>query len=845
MLTPPGDVLKDRSPPVALYYATALFLGLAFTLSLLVLAWNAAQGEQARAFARETLAPQERLGNRLRELDRQLGQFITLVQQGIPSAVLARLCEQARTREPALDGFALVAPDAGGNANGSQNLCGAAHDWPTREALLGAVAAFPESQDAFPLRAPSGGEGHQLVLAQHCPMPGSVERALMMRIKGTALLQGVPLPPGLGVRLEIESRGPLGRVTLLARELPARARAPWAPSPLVNSRLSEFTNYAVRLELSRAWTPAQLDFGMLASAAILGLGVTLLMLALARARELRIRELALRNAVIEVQVAQQTQELAAARDEALVAARAKSDFLARMSHEIRTPLNAILGSMEALMDTQTTPAQSHLIRMCERAGQGLLVLINDVLDLAKIEAGQLLLEKVEFSPRDVLEEAAVMHTLAAAGKGIELVTDLSASLPEACQGDPVRLRQVLLNLLGNAIKFTHEGEVVLKAWMEEASGTPELPVLHFEVRDTGIGIPPEKLESVFERFAQADSSTTRRYGGTGLGLAISRELMEGMGGRLWAENPAQGGCCLKGSLPLQAMTRAQGWAASGRRVLLVEAGTSQRESMKRALESLGADVRVGADDVSAAGQISASWHPALIVWGLKHDATDPLTALDTLARGCPAPPRLVVLLPALSGDLPARCAAAGVEVGIKPPRRESLLSWLEAGATMPDAATLLPPPAARPASARRSLLLVEDNDDNRQLVHVFLRGQCWDITDAVDGLEAVRLCTEHSFDLVLMDIQMPRMDGHAATHEIRQLERASGRPPARIIALTAHALPEEHERILIAGCDGYLTKPLKKKTLLDFLAAELTNLRMDPTSLAKDATVQADILGHG
>jgi signal transduction histidine kinase/CheY-like chemotaxis protein len=587
---------------------------------------------------------------------------------------------------------------------------------------------------------------------------------------------------------------------------------------------------------------------MLASAMILGIGVTLLMLALARARELRIRELALRNAVIEAQVAQQTQELAAARDEALVAARAKSDFLARMSHEIRTPLNAILGSMEALMDTQATPAQSHLIRMCERAGQGLLVLINDVLDLAKIEAGQLLLEQVEFSPREVLEDAVGMHALAAAGKGIELATDLSAGLPLVCRGDPVRLRQVLLNLLGNAIKFTREGEVVLNAWVEEETGTTGLPMLRFQVRDTGIGIPSEKLETVFERFAQADSSTTRRYGGTGLGLSISRELMEGMGGRLWAENPAQGGCCLQGSLPLQVVTHAplaRVEAANGRRVLLVEGGSTQRECLKRALESLGADVRASADGATAASQINASWHPTHIIWGLKNDATDPLTALDTLARACPSPPRRVVLLPALSGALPARCAAAGVEVGIKPPRQDSLLAWLEARAGGPDATAMPSSVIGHPDPARHSLLLVEDNDDNRQLVHVFLRGQCWDITDAVDGVEAVRLCNEHAFDLVLMDIQMPRMDGHAATREIRQSERASGRPATRIIALTAHALPEELERTLAAGCDGYLTKPLKKKTLLDFLDAELTSLRMNPASPIKEATVQADTLGHG
>lgn len=705
---------------MAVYYASACMLGLAFTLVLLVLAWNAAKDEQARALARETLAAQEQLSIRVRDLDRLLAQFTSLLQQGIARPVLSRLCKQARRSEPALEAVAILRALEADDYSSPQTLCGPADGWPTREAMRSAIAAFPDSGESFPLRGSRETDEQPPVLVRRSAVAGHTGDVLvMLRVRASALLQGAPLPPGLELLLEMESRGPLGRVTLLQRNPPTQKSGPLGPGPLSDVQSSEFTNYSVRLELRRPWALTQFDLGMLASALILGLGVTLLMLALARARELRIRELALRNAVIEAQVAEQTQELAAARDEALVAAGAKSDFLARMSHEIRTPLNAILGSLDALMNTQTTPEQASLMRMCERAGEGLLILVNDVLDLSKIEAGQLQLERVEFSPREVMEEAAGMQVLQAAGKGLALVTDLAAALPSLCMGDPVRLRQVLLNLLGNAIKFTQHGEVVLKAWVEDEAGPAAVPILRFEVRDTGIGIPPEKLEAVFERFAQADSSTTRRFGGTGLGLSISRQLMEGMGGRLWAESPAGGGGCLQGSLPLHIATHAPlrdiDFAERPAGEMLPETHSNRHAALQCALENL----------------------------------------------------------PAGECDVP-----------------------------------------------RRSLLLVEDNHDNRQLTQIFLRGQSWDITDAADGVEAVQLCAERSFDLVLMDIQMPRMDGHAATRAIRAAERAAGRPAARIIALTAHALPEELDRILEAGCDGYLTKPLKKRVLLDFLAAE-------------------------
>ena len=738
-----SDAQNTGGPPVAVYYASASILGLAFTLVLLILAWNAAKDEQERAFARETLAAQERLSTRVRDLDRLLAQFTSLLQQGLSRPALSRLCERARRNEPALDAVAILRAVEADDHPSPQTLCGPPDGWPTREAMQSAIAAFPESRESFPLRGSrEAGEQHPVLVQRWLATGHTGDVLVMLRVRASALLQGVPLPPGLALLLEMESRGPLGRVTLMERNPIIRKSGSLEPQPLSDVQSSEFTNYSVRLELRRPWTLKQFDVGMLASALILGLGVTLLMLALARARELRIRELALRNAVIEAQVADQTQELAAARDEALVAARAKSDFLARMSHEIRTPLNAILGSLEALMNMQATPEQSSLLRMCGRAGEGLLILVNDVLDLSKIEAGQLQLERVEYSPREVMEEAAGMQALQAAGKGLVLITDLAAALPLVCIGDPVRLRQVLLNLLGNALKFTQHGKVVLKAWVEDEENSTAVPVLHFQVRDTGIGIPPEKLETVFERFAQADSSTTRRFGGTGLGLSISRQLMEGMGGRLWAENPAGGGGCLQGSLPLHIVTRAPlrdvDSAERPAGVSLTGANSSQRAALQQA--------------------------PVSLVAGVGTDAA-------------------------------ARASAA-------------------------EARTIGSPPASECDVPRRTLLLVEDNDDNRQLLHLFLRGHSWDITDAADGVEAVQKCAERSFDLVLMDIQMPRLDGHAATRAIRVAERTAGRRAARIIALTAHALPEELDRILEAGCDGYLTKPLKKRVLLDFLAAE-------------------------
>jgi PAS domain S-box-containing protein len=387
-------------------------------------------------------------------------------------------------------------------------------------------------------------------------------------------------------------------------------------------------------------------------------------------------------------------ELQQAKAAAESASRTKSDFLASMSHEIRTPMNAIIGIADLLAKTVLSPEQDKYVQIFRRAGDNLLYLINDILDLSKVEAEQLELERTGFSLKDLLEKVTEMLAGRAHEKGLALVCEIAPEVPGDRVGDPTRLRQVLLNLVGNAIKFTESGEVTLRVAPDENAALPG--ALRFTISDTGIGIPGEKLGAVFERFTQADSSTTRKHGGSGLGLTISKRLVELMGGRIWVESEVGKGSVFSFAVPLEIWRRATQQAA----------------------------VLVGTDP------------------------EPPLRALQ--------------------------------------------------------------------------ILVVEDSPDNRTITVAFLKDTPYQVEIAENGALAYEKFIAGHYDLVLMDRQMPVMDGLTATRAIRQWEQANHRPPTPIIALTASALKGDQEKCVAAGCTGYLTKPIKQQVLLQAIKEHST-----------------------